>query len=102
MSAGIAEGPTLAPLTAWATTCCAAQASSFARQRIFGSVARGDEHPVSDIDFMVKFERGSSLFDLMDLEAELAELLGVRVDVISAGGLKDRDEHIRDEAVSLA
>ncbi|MGH2547542.1 MAG: nucleotidyltransferase family protein [Acidimicrobiales bacterium] len=69
---------------------------------IFGSVARGEEHPGSDIDFLVQFETGSSLFDLMDLEAELAELLGVHVDVISAGGLKDRDHHIREEAVSLA
>ena len=69
---------------------------------IFGSVARGDEHQGSDIDFLVQFEPGSSLFDLMDLEAELAELLGARVDVISAGGLKDRDQHIRDEAISLA
>lgn len=69
---------------------------------IFGSVARGEERPGSDIDFLVQFEPGSSLFDLMDLEAELEELLGVQVDVVSAGGLKDRDRHLREEAVSLA
>lgn len=69
---------------------------------IFGSVARGDERPGSDIDFLVQFEPGSSLFDLMDLEAELEELLGVQVDVVSAGGLKDRDRHLREEAVSVA
>ena len=31
---------------------------------LFGSVARGDETPTSDIDFLVDFEPGSSLFDL--------------------------------------
>lgn len=69
---------------------------------IFGSVARGEERVGSDVDFLVEFEPGSSLFDLMDLEDELAELLGVSVDVVSAGGLKERDRHIRDEAISLA
>lgn len=69
---------------------------------VFGSVARGEERPESDIDFLVEFEPGSSLFDLMDLEAELAALLGVSVDVVSVGGLKDRDRHIRDEAVAVA
>ena len=39
---------------------------------IFGSVARGEERPGSDIDFLVQFEPGSSLFDLMDLEAAAA------------------------------
>lgn len=68
---------------------------------VFGSVARGEERPESDIDFLVEFEPGSSLFDLMDLEAELAALLGVSVDVVSVGGLKDRDRHIRDEAVAV-
>ena len=51
----------------------------------------------SDIDLLVEFEPGSSLFDLMRLEDELATLLGVQVDVVSAGGLKDHDEHIRRE-----
>lgn len=69
---------------------------------IFGSVARGDENPDSDVDFLVEFEPGSSLFDLMDLEDDLAKLLGVQVDVVSEGGLKERDHHIRDEAVSVA
>jgi uncharacterized protein len=68
---------------------------------VFGSVARGDESPTSDIDFLVEFEPGSSLFDLLHLAEELESLLGVPVDVVSAGGLKDRDDHIRREAVPL-
>lgn len=68
---------------------------------LFGSVARGDDSPTSDIDFLVEFEDGSSLFDLMHLEEELEALLGITVDVVSAGGLKPRDEHIRRDAVPL-
>ena len=68
---------------------------------LFGSVARGDDSPTSDIDFLVEFDDGSSLFDLMHLEEELEALLGTPVDVVSAGGLKPRDEHIRRDAVQL-
>lgn len=68
---------------------------------VFGSVARGEETPTSDIDFLVEFEPGSSLFDLLHISQELEVLLGVPVDVVSAGGLKERDEHIRREAVLL-
>lgn len=68
---------------------------------VFGSVARGDDRPGSDVDFLVEFEQGSSLFDLLHISQELEALLGVPVDVVSAGGLKDRDVHIRREAVPL-
>ncbi|MFM8267382.1 MAG: nucleotidyltransferase family protein [Ilumatobacteraceae bacterium] len=68
---------------------------------VFGSVARDEESATSDIDFLVEFEAGSSLFDLLHLSEELEVLLGVPVDVVSAGGLKDRDDHIRREAVPL-
>lgn len=68
---------------------------------LFGSVARGDETAESDLDFLVEFEPGRSLFDLLHLQDELGELLGGPVDVVAAGGLKDRDEDIRREAVPL-
>ena len=68
---------------------------------LFGSVARGDETPTSDIDFLVEFEPGSSLFDLFHISEELEALLGIPVDVVSTGGLKERDHHIRQEAVPL-
>ena len=57
---------------------------------VFGSVARGDAGPDSDVDFLVDFEPGSSLFDLLHLSDALGDLLGRRVDVVSVGGLKDR------------
>lgn len=68
---------------------------------IFGSVARGEDTDESDIDFLVDFEPGSSLFDLLHLQDELTAILGCAVDVVSIGGLKDRDDHIRNEAVRL-
>jgi predicted nucleotidyltransferase len=68
---------------------------------LFGSVARGEEDPASDLDFLVEFEPGSSLFDLLHLQDDLEALFGRRVDVVSAGGLKDRDERIRREAVPV-
>lgn len=68
---------------------------------IFGSVARGDDHDLSDADFLVDFEPGSSLFDLLHLQDELSQLLGFPVDVVSRKALKDRDDHIRREAVPL-
>src|SRR5580700_2546970 len=71
------------------------------RVRIFGSVARGQATPDSDIDFLVDFEDGSSLFDLQRVSEELAELFGREVDVVSTGGLKPRDEAILTEAIDL-
>ena len=71
------------------------------RVRIFGSVARGDDRPDSDIDLLVDFAPDSSLFDLMRMARELEELLGHPVDVVSTGGLKDRDRHILAESIDL-
>lgn len=68
---------------------------------VFGSVARGDAKVDSDVDFLVEFEPGRSLFDLLHLQDDLEDLLGRAVDVVSVGGLKPRDERIRREAVEL-
>ena len=58
--------------------------------RVFGSVARGDARPDSDIDFLVELEPGRSLFDLGGLLVELQTLLGVDVDVVTEKGLRPR------------
>src|SRR6478672_4677068 len=68
---------------------------------LFGSVARSEETPESDIDFLVEFEPGSSLFDLVRLSDHLESLLGRRVDVVSLGGLLPRDRGIRKDAIWL-
>ena len=69
--------------------------------RVFGSVARGTATASSDIDLLVDLERGRTLFDLAALWRDLESLLGRRVDVVSAGGLTDRDDDVRSEAVPL-
>jgi hypothetical protein len=51
--------------------------------RVFGSVARGESGPSSDLDLLVKMEEGRSLLDLSALVLDLRELLGVKVDVVS-------------------
>lgn len=71
------------------------------RVRLFGSAARGDDRPDSDIDLLVDFDEDSSLFDLVRLARELEALLGRAVDVVSAGGLKNRDRAILAESVDL-
>jgi predicted nucleotidyltransferase len=71
------------------------------RVRLFGSVARGQERADSDIDLLVDFAPGSSLFDPLHLNRELEELLRRPVDVVSRAGLKARDRAILDETVDL-
>lgn len=68
---------------------------------LFGSVARGEETPSSDLDFLVDFDVGASLFDLVRIEMDLAELLGCDVDVVSRGGLLPEDDDVRQDAVRL-
>lgn len=70
--------------------------------RVFGSVARGDSLPESDIDFLVELEAGRSLFDLGGLLMDLQELLQCRVDVVTTAGLRPRiRERVLHEAVRL-
>jgi uncharacterized protein len=71
------------------------------RVAVFGSVARGEAHPGSDLDLLVDFEPGASLLDQVGLFQDLEELLGVGVDVVTCSALKPRDEQIRAEAVDL-
>jgi uncharacterized protein len=70
--------------------------------RIFGSVARSEARPDSDIDFLVRLEDQRSLLDLVGLWQDLEELLGCKVDVVTERGLKERmRERVLREAVSL-
>jgi uncharacterized protein len=70
--------------------------------RVFGSLARGDGGPGSDVDLLVDFEAGRSLFDLASLSMDLEKTLGCKVDVVSSRGLRHRlkDEVMRD-AIAL-
>ena len=69
--------------------------------RLFGSLARGEGHAGSDVDFLVDFDPGRSLLDVSGLILDLEELLGVRVDIVEASALRSGDAHVLDDAVSL-
>ncbi len=57
--------------------------------RVFGSVLHGDDREDSDLDLLVDSTADTSLFDLAEIELELERLLGVRVQVITAGSLPE-------------
>ena len=69
--------------------------------KVFGSVARDEDRPGSDLDLLVAFETGASLFDQVGLAQDLEDLLGVHVDVLSEGGLTEQHAEIRAEARRL-
>jgi predicted nucleotidyltransferase len=61
---------------------------------VFGSYARGDFDPTSDVDLLVRFSKPKSLLTLVRIERELSERLGKPVDLVTEGALspylKDR------------
>jgi len=67
--------------------------------RVFGSVARGEARPDSDVDFLVDFEDGVSLMDHAGLMVDLEDFLHCKVDVGAARALKPR---IRDRVLTDA
>jgi predicted nucleotidyltransferase/DNA-binding XRE family transcriptional regulator len=70
--------------------------------RVFGSVARGEEGADSDVDLLVDMAPECSLLDQVRLHRALSERLGVQVDVVTSGGLLERDrEAILGEAVPV-
>lgn len=94
------EAPTLEALRGMADDIAKIVGAHGGRNvRIFGSVARGEARPGSDVDLLVDVERGTSLFELSAMETELEALVGCSVDVVTAG--HDRMAHIHDDAVAL-
>lgn len=57
------------------------------RIAIFGSYARNEQTKDSDIDILVKFNKGITLLQLIRLENELSEKLGIKVDLVTEGAL---------------
>ena len=66
---------------------------------LFGSVARGDERPDSDIDFLVELAPEARPFEILAIGAALEAALGVKVDVGTSGSLRPR---LRDEVLAEA
>ena len=57
---------------------------------VFGSVARGEDRADSDLGLLVELPRSMGLFGIARVQNELEELLGTRVDLVPAAGLKPR------------
>jgi len=64
-----------------------AESYGIRRVRLFGSIARGDDRPESDLDVLVDFEPGRSLLDQVGFRQDLEEMLGRSVDVVAEGGI---------------
>ena len=64
-----------------------ARAHGLVNVRVFGSVARGEDTPNSDIDFLVDLETGRSLLDIGGALIQLEQLLDRKVDIVTERGL---------------
>ena len=60
------------------------------RCSIFGSYVRGENRKNSDIDLLVDFPQGKGFFDFVDLQLELEDKLGKKVDLIEYNAIKPR------------
>ena len=59
------------------------------RVSLFGSFARKENSPLSDIDILIKFNDSYSLLQIISIENELSDKLGVKVDLVTEGSLKN-------------
>jgi len=64
---------------------------------LFGSYVRGEERADSDIDVLVEFKGAKSLFDIVEYELALGELVGKKIDLVTKASLS---KYFRDEVLS--
>ena len=69
--------------------------------RVFGSIARGEDHHDSDVDLLVTLGPGVAGFELGAFQSRVEELLGYPTDVVVDRGSSAHIEHIRREARPL-
>jgi predicted nucleotidyltransferase/DNA-binding XRE family transcriptional regulator len=77
----------------------AVESAGASNLRVFGSVARGEDGPDSDVDLLVDLPEGTSLFAVLALEGTLERILKVHVDLAPVTSLKPR---VRAEALADA
>jgi len=63
---------------------------SITRAGIFGSFARGNENPDSDIDILVEFDKQISLLEFVGIKYELEDILEKKVDLVEYQSIKPR------------
>ncbi|KAB8133685.1 nucleotidyltransferase family protein [Gracilibacillus oryzae] len=70
--------------------------------RVFGSVSRLEDGPLSDLDLLVDFEKGRSLFDLIRFKQEVEDLINTRVDVVTESSIHwSLKEEVLNGAIQL-
>ena len=80
----------------------AARRNGVREVRVFGSAARGEDSPDSDVDLLVDLGPERTLLDLIAFQQDASDILGVPVDVATPGILRDRvRERVLAEAVPL-
>lgn len=57
---------------------------------IFGSYARNEQTKKSDIDILIDLGKRISLFDLVGMQIDLSKQLGIKVDLVTKGALKNK------------
>lgn len=72
------------------------------RVRVFGSVARGESGPGSDLDLLIDMGSGGDLFDIVAIKQGVEDLLGREVHVVTEGAISPyMREQVLLEAVPL-
>jgi hypothetical protein len=71
---------------------------------VFGSVARQEATPDSDVDLLVRFRRARSLLQIVRIERELSAIIGRRVDLLTEAAISPylRDQVLRELRVLYA
>ena len=87
---GLPSRVTLEKVLETLKTCLPGLEEGFGVKRlgVFGSYAKGESRPKSDLDLLVEFHRAPTMFEFVRLERELAALLGVKVDLVMKTALK--------------
>jgi len=75
------------------------EANRAVNPRVFGSVSRGEDTDESDLDILIDPSETTTLFDLGAIQAELNELLGIRVDIHTPNSLPKK---FRDSVIAQA
>ncbi len=76
------------------------QRHGVARLEVFGSLARGEPHPGSDIDLLVTFRPGVHLgWDFFELHKEIEDLFGCEVDLLTRRSVEQDQNSIRCQSI---
>ena len=79
------------------------QRNGIKRAGMFGSYARGEATPESDVDILIELDRQASLLDFIGIKLELEDVLGRSVDLVEYAAIRPRlrDRILRDEVPML-